>query len=414
MRILYIAHRIPYPPNKGDKIRSFNMVKHLSARHDVHCACFVDEPSDMQYVTNLQEYCVEVVALPLNRKRASIRAMMDLAVDETGTEGFYRDRRMAKAIESMSARVGSFDAVLVYSSSMGQYAKYARAPRKILDFCDLDSRKWAASLRMHWPPKSWLMAAEVHRLAELEKKLYRRFDGSILIGEHEADDWDIVDRDRLFFVGNGVTLPAPIDDYGYDSNTVGFVGDLGYHPNQDAVRWFVRHVWQDVRARSPQATFCIAGRCPPRSVRRLAAVPGVRVVGAVPDAVKQILKWQVVVAPLRVARGIQNKVLEAMAAGRPVVATVPAVSGIGVTEGKHLLIGGSAQAFARQVAMLLADPQRCRVMGACARAYVAKNHDWNAILAPLERILGSAGDAEAGRDSGEGVRKLPRSPVAVH
>ncbi|MEZ6085521.1 MAG: hypothetical protein R3E58_16635 [Phycisphaerae bacterium] len=143
MKLLYICHRFPYPPNKGCKIRAFHTIEHLAKHHDVWCATFVDDPADMQYVPAMKEFCREVVAIPLDRLRATVRGAFDMAIDETLTEGFYRSRAMRDAICELTSRV-KFDGVVVFSSSMGQYARSIDAGIKIIDLCDLDSQKWAA------------------------------------------------------------------------------------------------------------------------------------------------------------------------------------------------------------------------------------------------------------------------------
>ncbi len=393
MKILYIAHRIPYPPDKGDKIRSFNTIKYLSAAHDVHCACFVDDPADMKYAADLRKYCREVIAIPLNRKWGVFRGLLDLAIDETITEGFYRSERMKKAIESASDRVG-FDAVLVFSSSMGQYADYVRAPLKILDFCDLDSVKWQESARRQIPPKSWILAREAKQLAGVEKKLYQRFHHSVFISDHEVDAWEVPDRGQIRVIGNGVELPDIHGNGDYDSRIVGFVGDLAYYPNQDAVCWFAREIWPHVINEIPNASFRIVGRYPPRAIRKLAKLPGVNVIGAVREIFKEMDKWQVAVTPLRVARGIQNKVLEAMAAARPVVTTTAAATGINAVNGKHFILADQAGEFAKRVEQLLNNPLTCRNLGNRARAFVAENYDWKKQLKSLDTLLGDEPKSE--------------------
>jgi len=385
MKILYIAHRIPYPPNKGDKIRSCNTIKHLARRHRVWCACFVDNEDDFRHVECLRRYCQEVVALPLKGGAARLRALFELGAGGSGSEGFYRQRGMAEALVRLSARV-RFDAALVFSSGMGQYADCVAAPRKVLDMCDLDSRKWAECASRAIAPMSWLYAAEARRLGELEKKLCRRFEATVLIGAHEAHGWRGADEGELHFVGNGVELPS-LGAASHDSGVVGFVGDMSYYPNEDAMCWFARRVWPQVRGAVPAARLEIVGRRPSRALRRLERLEGVRVVGQVEDVVEHLLRFQVVIAPLRIARGLQNKVLEAMAAGRAVVASSAAACGIDAIDGRHLVVADEAQDFAQHVRHLLDNPDVCRDLGESARRQMAIRYDWSEQLSPLEDLL---------------------------
>ncbi len=389
MRILYLAHRIPYPPNKGDKIRAFHAIEHLARRHDVYCACFVDDPADLRYVAVLRQMCREVIALPLNRRWATLRGLADLLIDESASEGFYRDARMARALKELGRRV-DFDAVLAFSSSMGQYAHCVTARRRVIDFCDRDSRKWAQLAGAHRGPKSWLLAAEARQLAALERRLHIRFDASVLIAPHEAEDWNIPCRRKLHFIGNGVAVPPLPDSPRYDSGVVGFVGDMRYPPNIDGVRWFVEQIWPRIRRNHPAAAFHIVGRHPTRAIRRLKATPGVHVMGEVADVQACLADFQLVVAPLRIARGVQNKVLEAMAAAKPVVAAPAAATGIDAAPGEHFYLAENEPMFALQVGRLLDSPTVCAHLGRAGRTLVENHYRWEEHMARLETLLAPA------------------------
>ena len=403
MNLLYVSHRIPYPPNKGDKIRSFHMLEHLAKRHRVWCAFFVDDPADAQYVKNVEQLCEGVVAIRLNRRLATLRGLLDLAIDETATEGFYREASMARALAEISHRI-RFDAALVYSSSMGQYLRHISAKRRVIDLCDLDSRKWASMSRHARPPRKWLLVAEPRRLAALEKRLHAAFDATILIGQHEAEDWEIPERHKLHFVGNGVKMSPACQQPISRDNVVGFTGDMGYFPNEDAMQWFARDIWPLVRAACPEARFEIVGRNPSRGVRRLNNLSGIHVVGTVDDMAKHLAGFTVTVAPLRIARGIQNKVLEAMVVGRPVVCTTTAAQGLNIAAGKDLLVADDASTFAAQVVRLLRDKAHRDRLASNARSLVQTQYAWTKQLAGLEEILFNA--------PRQRFHEMPENPLA--
>lgn len=388
MKILYLAHRIPYPPNKGDKIRSYHTIAHLAKRHDVWCACFVDDPRDFAHVEALSETCREVIALPLRRWRARAYAALNLAIDESASQGYFRDPAMIRAVEALSGSVG-FDAVLVYSSSMAPYADHVVAKRKVIDLCDLDSRKWAELSRVCPPPKRWILQAEALRLAVAERDANRRFDATVLAGRHEADGWQPPRPDRVHYICNGVNAPPDSALGRCDSLDVGFVGDMSYLPNEQAVLWFVRDVWPVVRRAVADARFIVVGRSPSRRVRSLSGRNGVEVVGEVADVGPYLAKCRCAIAPLLVARGIQNKVLEAMAGARPVVATTCAAAGIDCPTGSHLLVADEAGEFASAVTALLTDADGAREIGIRARRYVQQRHDWSAQMSRMEALLTS-------------------------
>jgi len=387
MNILYLAHRIPYPPDKGDKLRAFHQLAHLAQAHRVWCACFVDDPADRAHVETLRRYCVDVVAPPLHRLPALWRAGLALLSGATFTEGYYACPRFDAALDAWRRSI-EFDTVLAFSSAMAPWALRMPAGRRVLDLCDLDSRKWLAYARTARGPGSILYGVEGTRLAQREAEWCRAFDATILITEEEATELrPSVPRERLHIVGNGVVLPDLSVFPEAERPVVGFVGVMDYHPNVDAVCWFARAVWPAVRAACPQAIFRIVGRRPKRAVRHLARLPGVEVTGAVPDAGRAVAPFQVSVAPLRIARGLQNKVLEAMAAAKPVVLTTPAATGIPAAAGQEFIIADTADTMAAAVIRLLQDADLRGRVGQAARAHVARHQRWDLELARFAGVV---------------------------
>jgi glycosyltransferase involved in cell wall biosynthesis len=163
---------------------------------------------------------------------------------------------------------------------------------------------------------------------------------------------------------------------------------MDYKPNVDAATWFAAEVWPRVRAEMPQAAFAIVGSSPTAEVQGLGGREGIVVTGRVPQVQPWLAAAAVAVAPLRIARGIQNKVLEAMAMARPVVASSAALEGISATPGEHLLVADAAEDMAGAVLGLLRDPERARALGASARARVTSHYDWGTNLRALDAMLG--------------------------
>ncbi len=398
MNILYVAHRIPYPPDKGDKLRAFRQLEHLAGRHHVWCACFVDTPADERFVEPLKALCQDVAVVRLGRARATLRGLLGLARGQTLTESFYAHSAMKGTLRRWS-RSTTFDAVVAFSSSMAPHALQVPAGRHVLDLCDLDSRKWSDYAEKSRGPARWLYRLEGRRLAARERVWIETFDAAILITAAEVEVFDgPVPPGKLHVVGNGVSLPeldGNKDDATDEDSTpaiVGFVGVMDYRPNVDAVEWFVRRCWGRIRAACPRTVFRIIGRSPTRRVRRLAAVPGVEVVGAVDDAMAEVQKLRVSVASMRIARGLQNKVLEAMAAQRPVVLTTRAAEGIGGRHGHEYLVADTAPETIRRVVRLLCDPSERARLGQTARRFVAMNHCWKDELRKFELLVTGASE----------------------
>lgn len=423
MNILYLAHRIPFPPNKGDKLRAFRQLKHLSRSHCVWCACFVDTPSDTMCIGPLASYCNDLAAIPLNRTLAAVRGLRNLVFGGTVTEGFYRVRAMQNLLRDWSA-ANPFDVVVAFSSSMAPYALRVRAARRILDLCDVDSAKWLDYSRLERPPMKWLHRAESRRLARLEEIWGYAFDAVTVISEAEAAlIRDRLPPGRLHVVTNGVDLPgAPLDrppsatenappvlsPRHRGRRTIGFVGVMDYRPSVDAVTWFVRECWPVIRKRFPDVEFRIVGRNPTQTVRDLTQTPGVFVVGEVPLVSPELEAFHVFVAPLRLGRGIANKVLEAFAHARPSVLTPIAARGLDIRDREHALIAETPDEFARRVCDLLADEELGSRLGAAARRYVADHHDWNRQLAIMERVVEGSENAS---DANLPLKLMP-DPVA--
>ncbi len=385
MKILYLAHRLPYPPNKGDKIRSFHEIEYLSRRHSVWCACFVDDEDDLRRVDGLANLCEAVAAVPLSPTLAAVSGLGRLARGETFTEGYWHNRWMWQTVRRWSESVG-FEAVVVFSSGMAAYGLACPAPQRVIDFCDWDSRKWSDYAALGRGPKAWLQGVEGRRLARREVDWIRAYDASVIITEAEAAAMpDLTLRQRLTVIGNGVTLrpqrPPPT------APRVGFCGAMDYHPNVDGVCWFAETVWPRVHEQVPGATFQIVGRQPTARVLALANLAGIEVTGDVPDAGMYVDGFTVNVTPLRIARGLQNKVLEAMAAARPVVLTAAAVVGIPARDGRDYIVADHAESMAAAIVSLLNEPPKANAIGQSARAFVQDRFNWDREMAKLEALL---------------------------
>ncbi len=388
MKILYLAHRIPYPPDKGDKLRAFRQIEHLSKHHDVTLACFVDDQADRVHIDKLREYCIEVVAIDLNQRIAKVRGLWGLLRGGTVTEAYYRHPEMMREISRLS-RGRRFDAAVGFSSGMAPYLIRTHVRHRVMDYCDCDSQKWLAYAKAASFPMRHVYQTEGKRLSKKERAWASTFDATILITDAEARSLrNYVAKDRLHVVGNGVPLPSR-DQAVTEAHppTVGFVGVMDYRPNVDAVSWFVERCWSGIREAVPDATFLIVGRSPNASVQKLANVAGVEVTGGVSNIGPVMERIDVSVAPMRIARGLQNKVLEAMAAAKPVVMTPIAEEGLCGRNGQEYLVSGSEEALIRDVRRLLHDPNERRRIGDAARVHVAKHHCWDDALERFEMIV---------------------------
>ncbi|HEY0835328.1 MAG TPA: TIGR03087 family PEP-CTERM/XrtA system glycosyltransferase, partial [Azospirillum sp.] len=346
--ILFLAHRIPYPPNKGDKIRSWHTLRHLAARHRVHLGCFVDDPDDLRHVPMLRALCGEVLALPLAPMAARLRCLRGLLTGEPLTLAWYGSARMA-AWTRRVLRERPVDAVVVFSSAMAPFAAVPEAEgcARILDMVDVDSEKW----RQYAATRPWPLRAVFERegrtLLAAEREAAAAADAVLFVSPAEADLFRTLAPEsaaRVLAVENGVDHAyfAPGGGYPdpFPAGTVPvvFTGAMSYWPNADAAEWFAGAVLPAVAAAIPGVRFYVVGANPGPSVRALERAGPVEVTGTVADVRPYLAHARAVVAPLRVARGVQNKVLEAMAMGCPVLATPEAAEGIDAVSGVHFRV----------------------------------------------------------------------------
>jgi sugar transferase (PEP-CTERM/EpsH1 system associated) len=390
MKVLYLAHRIPFPPNKGDKIRSYHHVRHLARQHEVHLLAFVDDERDAGGVSALRELCSQVTAVRLRRTSSLVKGAAALARGGSLSEGFYRSAAMWRAVQD-AARETAFDVAWAYSSVMAQYLPAVKARWQVADVVDVDSEKWRQFAGDSRPPLRLAYALESTRLRRCEAEIARRVDRVLVVSSPEAELYASFapTAGNVHVVPNGVDTayfrPRPASAPASRA-TLLFTGALDYRPNVDAVLHLVRDVLPLVREAIPAASVLAVGHRPsPRLLREEANLGGaLRIAGSVPDVRPYFAEAAVFAAPLRLGRGVQNKVLEAMAMGLPVVASSLAVAGIEACPGTHVVTADSPPAFAREVVTLLRDPTGAGRMAASARSLLERHYTWDANLRLLE------------------------------
>jgi sugar transferase (PEP-CTERM/EpsH1 system associated) len=388
--LLFLAHRIPYPPDKGDKIRAWHLLEHLSRRYRVHLGAFVDDPEDWRHCDALRAICASTYFAGLNPLLGKFRSLAGLLSGDPLTLPYYRHAGLQAWVDAHLR--GGVDRVLAYSSAMARFAMKADQARRVMDFVDIDSDKWRQYAATKRWPLSWLYRREGERLLAWERKVASAFDASLFVSATEAADFRALAPEssaRIGHYSNGVDADyfSPERDYanpyprGVDA--IAFTGAMDYWPNVDAVTWYAREVLPDLRRQRPNLLFAIVGSRPTAQVRELAASPGVLVTGRVEDVRPWLAHARVVVAPLRLARGIQNKVLEGMAMARTLVATPQALEGIAARVGEEVRCAGSAAELLRETLAALEGPD----LGAAARARVLNDFAWETALARVDRLL---------------------------
>ena len=395
VNILYLCHRIPFPPDKGDKIRSYHQIDYLARRHRLHVVTFVDSAEDERHVPALRERCASLAVAKRGKVGTVAGALLALLTGEPFSVRCFRSGSLRGAVDRLM-RKERFDVILVFSSAMAQYAAEWKDLRRLVDFVDVDSEKWRAYADLTRGPMAKVYRLEANRLGRYDLAIASEFDRSIFVSQAEADLFRRLGAEGpIDVIPMGVDLeyfrPAARPPREGSAPEIVFVGMMSYFPNIDAVSYFAREIFPLIRKDIPEARFTIVGRSPSARVRVLAGA-GVRVTGAVDDVRPFLAAASVAVAPFRVSRGMQSKVLEAMASGLPIVGSSLAFQGIPAREGDGVEAADAPEGFAEAVVRLLRDPALRGLRGESARRYVERHHRWEDRGATLEALLLDAGN----------------------
>lgn len=395
MKILFLCHRLPYPPQRGGKIRPFNMIRHLAASHEVTVATLARTADELAAGQELHRYCHDLHVARISKPAAWGRFALNALSTAPATFGYFYSPELARTVQRLLDTRG-FEAIVVHCSSMGPYVAGHAGCRKVMDFGDADSEKWLEYGRTAPFPLSQAFRFEGRKVRRHEAWLGTRFDACSVNAPRERDVMADYVHSPISVIPNGVDLdyfdPARPPGRSYVPNRLVFTGNMSYRPNVDAVQHFTRNILPRIRSEVPDVQLCIVGMDPTPAVRRLSDGDRVVVTGRVDDVRPYFASAAVAVAPLRVARGLQNKVLEAMAMRVPVVASQPAFEGISALAGRDLLVAAGPKGFSRAVVTLLRDPDVRERYAAAGRACVETNHNWSRLLQRLEDLVVGANE----------------------
>ena len=393
-KLLFLVHRLPYPPNKGDKIASFNLLRFLAERYDVFVGTFIDDPEDRQHLDKVRSYCVDLCAPEIDPRIARIASLRGLLTGDALSLPYLRRRELFDWTTGVLEREHP-QRIVIFSGPMAQYVS-GRVPEgaiTLFDMVDVDSEKWRSyGERKRWP-MSWLYRREADLLLDFERRMAREFDSTVFVSREEAELFRGLAPEsaakttyRIQGVDSAFFDPDQAFDDPYPTGTAALVltGAMDYWPNVDAVVWFADAMQAKIRAAVPDAKFYIVGRHPAPEVKRLAERDGIVVTGGVPDVRPYLAHARAAMLPLRIARGIQNKVLEAMAMRLPVIATPGAMTGIQPYAGFAPTVSEETAVLADAAIARLTMP---RESDAAARACVLERYDWNANLQRIARLL---------------------------
>lgn len=389
MNILYLCHRFPYPPKRGGKIRPFNMIRHLQASgHQVTVCSLARSAAEAEEGQGIAPHChafhMGLVQEPVQWARMIVR----LPVTTPSSMGYFYSGQLAAKVRELLARQ-RFDLVFVHCSSVAQYVEHVQDIPKILDFGDMDSQKWLEYAHYKPFPLSLGYTLEGTKMLWAEKRLARRFD---LCTATTRAEWETLDG-----YGTGAVtdwFPNGVDagffsptDGAYDPDTISFIGRMDYYPNQECMQRFCNDVWPRLRAQRAGIKLLIVGADPSPAMRALGQLPGVTVTGSVPDVRPYIRGSALMVAPLAIARGTQNKILEAMAMGVPVVTSRIAAGGVDAEAGQHLLVADAPDDIAAAILRIADNPAERNRLATAGRERMLSHHAWPRSMQRLDGII---------------------------
>ena len=389
MKILYICHRFPFPPRRGGKIRPFNMIRHFTASgHEVTVASLARSAQEAAEGHGIAPYCARYEMAEVRNPLQAARMVLRVPTATPSSMGYFYSASLAQRVRSILEHQ-RFDLIFVHCSSAAQYVAHVRGVPKILDFGDMDSQKWLEYARYNPFPLSAGYRLEGIKLEREEKRLARLFD--VCTATTRAE-WETLESFGLGvpsdWFPNGVDSEyfAPGTE-AYEPDTISFVGRMDYYPNQECMFDFCTNVWPRIRLHRPRAKLLIVGADPSPAVRKLGEIPGLTVTGSVPDVRPYVRRSAAMVAPLNIARGTQNKILEAMAMGVPVVTTPIAAGGVDALPHDHFLVARNHEEQANAVVALMENVAERRRLSLASRARVLSHHSWATAMRRLDSIM---------------------------
>ena len=402
MRVLFVCHRFPFPPNDGARIRSYHTIKHLhDAGHEVVVASLVRSREEAKAGEGMAAHCARYLMERVIDPLQTVKMVARLPVRTPSSMGYFYSQRLAERI-AYELETTTYDLIVVHCSSVAQYVEDVAGIPKILDFADMDSQKWISYGPMKRFPVSLGYYVEGFKMQLAEIELAKKFDVSTCTTAAEIATLDGFGTGaRTDWFPNGVDFGRfGLSDAPYDPDTICFVGRMDYYPNQECMFDFVANTWPLLRARRPEIKLTIVGAEPSREVRALANHPGVTVTGSVPEVQPYLRRAACTVAPLNIARGTQNKILESLAMGIPVVCSELASGGVDAVAGKHLLAGRTPQEYASAILRLVENPGERRRFSEAGRARMLSHHSWEVSMKRFDRIVADAVEAVRRRHQG--------------
>lgn len=390
MKILFISQRVPYPPNKGDKLRSFNEIVYLSKFHEIDLFCFADDKKDLQYKEELEKYCKNVTIVEGSSIKSNLRTLLALITFKPLSPAYFYSSTLNRKVKSAISK-NNYNVLFAYCSSMAPYIDKYNNIKKVIDFVDVDSEKWYQYTKFSSFPKNIIYSIESRRLRKYEKTIAKNYDHSFLVSDKEVEDFKILvyKTEKITPLLNGVdTEKFARSKREFNSNNIVFTGAMDYFANIESVLYFVNSIFPIILKEIPEAHFYIVGSKPDKSLLDLASQnTNITATGFVDSVLPYMHDAAVFAAPMQIARGVQNKILEAMSAGTPVVTNQRGFEGITAEPGNDLIVEDDPIVFAEECIRIMKDKKYRNTLVQSGLKCIENNYSWNINLEKLNSII---------------------------
>ena len=391
MKILFVCHRFPYPPNEGGKIRAFNMIAHMQQHHEVTVASLVESKFEQKDIEGIKPYCHDYIAQKMHKPLAWLLAILCLVTSIPSSMGYFYSWKLGRKIKHL-LRTQHYDLIVVHCSSVAHFVSSATDTPKVLDFCDMDSQKWLVYAKHKPFPLSFAYWLEGVKLQRAEKKLAMKFDSSSVATAFELETLDSFHSGQTSFCfPNGVDTEffSPSRDE-YQPKSICFIGKMNYYPNEKCMLEFCENVFPLLRKNYPDMVLTIIGSNPTEKILALNNIEGVDVTGRVDDVRPYVQQSALSVVPLEIARGTQNKILESMSMGVPVVCSAVAARGIDAIPEEHVFVAESAEEYVRQIGRIIDDKSERKRLSEAGRHRMLSHHSWSIAMERMDMNIAAA------------------------
>ncbi len=370
VKILFLCHRVP-TPYRGSSRTALNVIKHLSKKHEVHVVYLSFSRKDLLWAKELEKFCSKASTTII--KRPVLGAVGSIFSLRPSSFGYFYSKKLKEIVDSIDC-----DLIFIRSSQMAMYVS-ERKERKIGFIGDADSEKWKTYSKEKLFPLGPFYYLEYLKVKRWEKKIVKQCEKIIVISEPEKE---LLSKDAIV-MPNGVKIPKLKKTVKAKSSVI-FLGVMDYRPNVEGTIYFHDEILPLIKKQVPDVKFVVAGMNPAKKLKKL---KNATVTGFVEDMTSLVASQSVFVSPLKTARGVQNKILDAMAAGVPVVSTSLANQGILAEDGREILIADTPVRFAEKVMRLLNDKKLREKISLNAKRFIKKKFDLDTNLKMLDNIV---------------------------